>query len=127
MIDGSGHADQDESKVWNDMMAWLAARLGVPAPPPISFAGRNLLLSPVVVISVIIGLALLILLFAIALRDDEGDLMMTGVDRAWPEWHGRPSAPRPSCAPGSGAPCGRSTPPARPDASPSTRVRCLGR
>jgi acetyl esterase/lipase len=74
VIDGSGHADQDESKVWNDMMAWLAARLGVPTPPPISFAGRNLLLSPVVVISVIIGLALLILLFAIALRDDEGDL-----------------------------------------------------
>jgi len=74
VIDGSGHGDQDESKVWNDMMAWLAAKLGVPSPPPISFAGRNLLLSPVVVISVIVGLALLILLFAIALRDDEGDL-----------------------------------------------------
>jgi acetyl esterase/lipase len=74
VIDGSGHADQNESKVWNDMMAWLAGKLGVPAPPPISFAGRNLLLSPVVVISVIIGLALLILLFAIALRDNEGDL-----------------------------------------------------
>jgi len=74
VIPGSGHADQDESKVWNDMMIWLAAKLGVPAPPPISFAGRNLLLSPIVVFSVIVGLALLILLFAIVLRDDEGDL-----------------------------------------------------
>jgi len=74
VIDGSGHGDQDTSKVWNDMMEWMAAKLGVAPPPPISFAGRNLLLSPVVVISVIVGLALLILLFAIALRDDEGDL-----------------------------------------------------
>ena len=56
------------------MMAWLAAKLGVPTPPPISFAGRNLLLSPVVVISVILGLALLIVLLALALRDDEGEI-----------------------------------------------------
>jgi acetyl esterase/lipase len=74
VIPGSGHADQDESKVWNDMMAWLALKLGAPMPPPISFAGRNLLLSPVVVISVVIGLALLIGLLAMALRDDEGSL-----------------------------------------------------
>ena len=46
----------------------------MPAPPPISFAGRNLLLSPVVVISVILGLALLIVLLALALRDDEGEI-----------------------------------------------------
>jgi acetyl esterase/lipase len=74
VVDGSGHADQNESKIWNDMMAWLASKLGVSAPPPVSFAGRNLLLSPVVVISVIVGLALLIVLFAVALRDNEGDL-----------------------------------------------------
>jgi acetyl esterase/lipase len=73
-VDGSGHGDNNEPKVWNDMMAWLAARLHVPLPPPISFAGRNLLLSPVVVISVILGLALLIGLLAVALRDDEGEL-----------------------------------------------------
>ena len=74
MINGVGHAEQNASKIWNDMMAWLAAKLGVPAPPPISFAGRNLLLSPVVVISVILGLALLIVLLALALRDDEGEI-----------------------------------------------------
>jgi len=74
VLNGSGHADQNASKIWNDMMAWLAVKMGVPAPPPISFAGRNLLLSPVVVISVILGLALLIVLLAVALRDEEGEI-----------------------------------------------------
>ncbi len=74
VVQGSGHADQNASKIWNDMMAWLAVKMGVPAPPPISFAGSNLLLSPVVVISVILGLALLIVLLAVALRDEEGAL-----------------------------------------------------
>ena len=41
-------------------------------PPPISFSGKNILLSPIVVVSVVIGLALLIALLAVALRDDEG-------------------------------------------------------
>jgi acetyl esterase/lipase len=74
VVDGTAHGDAFESKVWNDMMTWLAGRLRVPVPPPISFAGRNLLLSPIVVGSVILGLALLIVLLAIALRDDEGAL-----------------------------------------------------
>ncbi len=74
VIKGGGHADQNASKIWNDMMAWLAAKMGVPVPPPISFAGRNLLLSPLVVISVILGLALLIVLLALALRDEEGEI-----------------------------------------------------
>ena len=39
-----------------------------------SFSGRNILLSPLVVISVVAGLAILITLLAIALRDDEGEL-----------------------------------------------------
>jgi len=74
VISGSGHAEQNASRIWNDMMSWVAEKLGVPPPPPISFAGHNLLLSPVVVISVILGLALLIVLLALALRDDEGEI-----------------------------------------------------
>ena len=74
MLDGTAHADEYASKIWNDMMAWLAAKIGVPAPPPISFVGRNILLSPVVVVSVVVGLALLIVLLAVALRDDEGEM-----------------------------------------------------
>ena len=71
---GSQHADEYRSKVWNDMMPWLAARIGVPEPPPVSFSGHNILLSPLVVISVVAGLAILITLLALALRDDEGEL-----------------------------------------------------
>jgi acetyl esterase/lipase len=74
VVQGNQHADEYESKVWNKMASWLATKLGVAAPPPVSFSGSNILLSPVVVISVVIGLALLILLLAVALRDDEGEL-----------------------------------------------------
>lgn len=74
VVNGSGHAQQNASKIWNDMMSWLATKLAVPMPPPISFAGRNLLLSPAVVVSVILGLTLLIVLLALALRDDEGGI-----------------------------------------------------
>jgi acetyl esterase/lipase len=72
VVPGNGHAEQNLSKIWNDMMSWLAIKLGVAMPPPISFAGRDLLLSPLVVVSVIAGLALLIVLLFLALRDDEG-------------------------------------------------------
>jgi acetyl esterase/lipase len=73
VIAGDGHGFVTGDDVWNGMMVWLAARLGVPTPPPINFSGQNLLiLSPVVVVSVVVGLALLIMLLALALRDDEG-------------------------------------------------------
>ena len=71
-LDGSAHADEYRARVWNQMMEWLAGQLGVAPPPPISFSSRNILLSPVVVVSVVVGLALLIALLAVALRDDEG-------------------------------------------------------
>jgi len=71
---GTQHADEYESKIWNDMTPWLATQLGVAAPPPVSFSGSNILLSPVVVISVVVGLALLLVLLAVALRDDDGAL-----------------------------------------------------
>jgi len=71
-LDGSAHADEYRPRVWNPMMAWLGEELGVAPPPPISFSSRNILLSPVVVVSVVVGLALLIALLAVALRDDEG-------------------------------------------------------
>jgi acetyl esterase len=74
VVEGNQHADEYRSKVWNEMMPWLAAKLGAPDPPPVSFAARNILLSPLVVISVVVGLAILITLLAVALRDDEGDL-----------------------------------------------------
>jgi acetyl esterase/lipase len=74
VVQGSQHADQYRAKVWNDMMPWLAAKVGAPEPPPVSFSARNILLSPLVVISVVAGLAILITLLAIALRDDEGEL-----------------------------------------------------
>ena len=74
VVQGSQHADEYRSKVWNDMMPWLAAKVGAPEPPPVSFSARNLLLSPLVVISVVAGLAILITLLALALRDDEGEL-----------------------------------------------------
>ena len=74
IVPGTQHADEYESKVWNDMTPWLATKLRVAAPPPVSFSGSNVLLSPVVVISVVVGLALLIVLLALALRDDEGAL-----------------------------------------------------
>jgi acetyl esterase/lipase len=75
VVSGSGHGDVIESKIWNDMMVWLAAKLDVPPPPPVDFSGQSIvLLSPIVVVSVVIGLALLIFLFAMVLRDDEGDI-----------------------------------------------------
>lgn len=74
VVQGSQHADEYRAKVWNDMMPWLAAKLGVPEPPPVSFSARNILLSPLVVISVVAGLAILITLLAVALRDDEGEM-----------------------------------------------------
>jgi acetyl esterase/lipase len=72
LLEGSAHADEYRHRVWNPLMEWTAAQLGVAPPPPISFSGRNILLSPLVVISVVVGLALLITLLAVALRDDEG-------------------------------------------------------
>jgi acetyl esterase/lipase len=72
LLDGSAHADEYRHRVWNPMMEWTAGQLGVAPPPPISFSGKNILLSPVVVVSVVVGLALLIALLAVALRDDEG-------------------------------------------------------
>ncbi len=128
VIPGSGHADQDESKVWNDMMTWLARQARRAHATPDQLRGRSLLLSPVVVISVIIGLALLIGLLAIALRDDEGDSddpavpvrsrrsrrqPVVGVGR-------RPGGHR-SVAPGSGERCAPSTPPAPPASSSGRR------
>jgi acetyl esterase len=74
VVPGSQHATQYKSVVWNKMMPWLAAHLGVAEPPPVSFAERSILLNPLVVISVVVGLALLIALLAVALRDDEGEL-----------------------------------------------------
>ena len=74
VVQGSQHADQYRAKEWNNMMPWLAAKVGVPEPPPVSFSTRNILLSPLVVISVVAGLAILITLLALALRDDEGEL-----------------------------------------------------
>ena len=73
-VQGSKHAGDLDSTVWNTMMPWMAGQLGVAEPPPISFSGRNILLSPVVVISVVVGLALLIVLLAMTLRDDDGEL-----------------------------------------------------
>jgi acetyl esterase/lipase len=72
LLDGSAHAQEYRHRVWNPMMEWTAVQLGVSPPPPISFSGKNILLSPVVVVSVVVGLALLIALLAVALRDDEG-------------------------------------------------------
>ena len=72
LIDGGAHADEYRSRVWNPMMEWAAGHVGVAPPPPISFSGKNILLSPIVVVSVVVGLALLIALLAVALRDDEG-------------------------------------------------------
>ncbi|MGZ4683365.1 MAG: alpha/beta hydrolase fold domain-containing protein [Acidimicrobiales bacterium] len=72
LLDGGTHADEYLQRVWNPMMEWAAGQVGVAPPPPISFSGRNILLSPVVVVSVVVGLALLIALLAVALRDDEG-------------------------------------------------------
>jgi acetyl esterase/lipase len=73
VVPGGGHGDVTESKVWNGMMAWLASKLGVPTPPTVNFSGQTiLLLSPIVIVSVVIGLALLIILLAAVLRDDEG-------------------------------------------------------
>ncbi len=72
LLDGTAHADEYRAKVWNPMMEWTASKVGVAPPPPISFSSKNILLSPVVVVSVVIGLALLIALLAVALRDDEG-------------------------------------------------------
>jgi acetyl esterase/lipase len=74
VVAGDRHADEDQTKVWNDMVPWMAAKLGVATPPPISFSGRSILLSPLVVVSVVIGLALLIVLLAVAIRDHEGEL-----------------------------------------------------
>ena len=72
LLDGTAHADEYRSRVWNPMMEWTAAKVGVAPPPPISFSSKNILLSPVVVVSVVVGLALLIALLAVALRDDDG-------------------------------------------------------
>jgi hypothetical protein len=72
LLDGTAHADEYRAKVWNPMMEWTAAKVGVAPPPPISFSSKNILLSPLVVVSVVVGLALLIALLAVALRDDEG-------------------------------------------------------
>ena len=74
VVPGSQHATGYKSKVWNTMMPWLATQLGVAEPPPVSFAERNILLNPIVVIAVVIGLALLIVLLAVAFRDDEGEM-----------------------------------------------------
>ncbi len=75
VVAGGGHGDVNSSTVWNGMMVWLADKLGVATPPPINFSGQTLLLlSPVVVMSVVVGLALLIMLLALALRDDEGEI-----------------------------------------------------
>lgn len=72
LLDGTAHADEYRARVWNPMMEWTAAQVGVAPPPPISFSSKNILLSPVVVVSVVIGLAMLIALLAVALRDDDG-------------------------------------------------------
>ena len=74
VVPGSQHATGYKSKVWNTMMPWLATRLGVAEPPPVSFTERNILLNPIVVAAVVIGLALLITLLAVALRDNEGEM-----------------------------------------------------
>jgi dienelactone hydrolase len=69
ILDGREHAGNFTADIWNDMVPWMAARLGVPAPKPVAFneAGGGSLGRPLT-IAVLVVLALTIFVVAAAYR-----------------------------------------------------------
>jgi acetyl esterase/lipase len=64
VVPGSAHASAYTPSAWNDMMPFLASRLGVPEPEPIDFPGRDhralLLALAAAVLSIAVAIALAI-------------------------------------------------------------------
>jgi acetyl esterase/lipase len=62
VVDGDGHAYAYTATVWNEMMPFLADRVGVPAPEPIDFETGADLTTPVVVIAAVAAILLIAVL-----------------------------------------------------------------
>lgn len=69
ILDGREHAGNFTAEVWNDMIPWMAARLGVPAPKPVEFreTGSGALGRPLTIATIVV-LALTVFVVATAYR-----------------------------------------------------------
>ncbi|MCX7620538.1 MAG: alpha/beta hydrolase [Acidimicrobiales bacterium] len=76
ILDGREHAGNFTAKVWNDMIPWLAEKLGVPAPRPVTFQGQvgEALKKPLTIAGIVVAV-LTVFVLAAAYRRSRHDLV----------------------------------------------------